>query len=300
LGRLLFGRATIKEEMMLEIRKIAVVGAGVMGRGIAQVAAQAGYEVAMSDIEGEVIQQALDYIKRGLGKLEEKEELSSKEVDKALARLTGTTDFAKAVSDADLVIEVVPEKMELKQSVFRKLDGACKEHTVMVTGTSSLSVTTIASATKRPDKVVGMGFSNPVPLMPGVQIVRGFYTSDETLAIARELARRMGKESIEAKDFPGFVLNRLLLLLVNEAFYVLWEGIATAEDIDKGAKIAWRHPMGIFELADLIGLDTLLSILENLHKEIGEKYRPCPLLKQYVAAGNLGRKSGRGVYVYTK
>lgn len=281
------------------IKKISVLGAGIMGSGIAQVAAQAGFQVVMRDLEDRFLQQGLKSIKTSLRMMKEKGKLSSEEVSKILGRIKSTVDFKEAASDSDLVIEAIPENLDLKKQIFHELDETCPEHTILATNTSSLSITAIASATKRPHKVVGMHFANPVPVMPGIELIKGRDTSEETLEIAKEVINKMGKQFFVAADFPGFLGNRLLMLFINEAFNLAWQGIGSPEDIDKGCKLSFRHPMGPLELADLIGLDTVLAILDYLHKEISERYRPSPLLRQMVAAGHYGRKTGRGVYGYS-
>jgi 3-hydroxybutyryl-CoA dehydrogenase len=284
---------------MIESKKVVVLGAGTMGNGIVQVLAQAGFEVVMTDIEDRFLQRGFESIKKSLGKLTEKGKLTQDEATEVLARIKGTVDMKEAVKDADLVVEAVPEELDLKKNLFKQLDEICPSHTILATNTSTISITAIASATKRPEKVVGMHFANPVPLMAGVVINRGLDTSDETMETCKWVIAKIGKESMVNRDSPGFAGNRLLPLFINEAFNVVWEGIATPEDIDKDVKLAFRHPMGPFELADFIGLDQLLKGLEYMHREWGEKYRPSPLLKQFVAAGYYGRKTGRGVYKYT-
>lgn len=281
------------------IKKISVLGAGIMGSGIAQVAAQAGFQVVMRDLEDRFLQQGLKSIKTSLRMMKEKGKLSSEEVSKILGRIKSTVDFKEAASDTDLVIKAIPENLDLKKQIFHELDETCPEHTILATNTSSLSITAIASATKRPHKVVGMHFANPVPVMPGIELIKGRDTSEETLEIAKKVINKMGKQFFVAADFPGFLGNRLLMLFINEAFNLVWQGIGSPEDIDKGCKLSFRHPMGPLELADLIGLDTVLAILDYLHKEISERYRPSPLLRQMVAAGHYGRKTGRGVYGYS-
>jgi len=284
---------------MAGINKIAVLGTGIMGSGIAQVAAQGGYQVTMRDVDQKFLDRASATIQKSLGIMQEKGKLSAEQVSEILPRVKGTTDFAEAVKDADLVIEAIPEDLELKKQIFIELDKVCRPDTILGTNTSSLSITTIAAVTKRPDKVIGIHFANPVPVMLGVEIIRGRETSDGTLQAALEVCKQMGRDPFVALDFPGFGGNRLLPLFINEAFYVVWQGICTPEDLDKSCKLMLRHPMGPMELADFTGLDTILSILEYLHREMDDKYRPCPLLKQLVAAGHLGRKTGRGVYKYT-
>ncbi len=285
---------------MIEIRKVAVLGAGTMGSGIAQVSAQAGFQVAMIDLEDKLLQRGFQSIKKSLGIMKGKGKITEEQADEVLARIRGTLDLKEAVSEVDLVIEAIPENLDLKKQTFKKLDEMCPEHTILATNTSTMSITAIASATGRPDKVIGMHFASPVPAMRGVELIRGLHTSEETMEVARTVVEMMGKEYYVSKDAPGFVGNRLLPLFVNEAFNVLWEGIASAEDIDKGIRLSLRHPMGPLELADLVGLDVLLNGLEYLHRELGEKYRPSPLLKQLVAAGHYGRKTGRGVYKYSE
>jgi 3-hydroxybutyryl-CoA dehydrogenase len=285
---------------MAKVEKICVIGAGLMGHGIVQVAAQAGYWVMMRDIEEEFLKRGLDSINNSLRLMKEKGKISAEEINNILARIKTTLSLEEAAKNSDLVIEAVPENMDLKKRLFEDLDRMCPPHTVLATNTSSLSVTAIASTTKRPDKIIGMHFASPVQVMMGVEIIKGRDTSEETLQIIKEVSKKMGKDFFIASDFPGFAANRLLPLFINEAFYLLWQSISSAEDIDKSCRMNLRHPMGPLELADFIGLDTILSILEYLHREIDDKYRPCPLLKQFVQAGHLGRKTGKGVYDYSK
>lgn len=284
---------------MIEIKRIAVLGSGTMGNGIAQVYAQAGFPVAMTDTEDKFVQRGFETIKKSLGIMVKKRKITEEQADEVVnVRIKGTTDMKAAVTDADLVIEAIPEELVLKQSVFKELDEKCMPHTVLATNTSTISITAIASVTRRPQKVIGLHFAAPVPVMKGVEIVRGFDTSDETLEIAKKMVYAIGKEFYVGKDGPGFVGNRIFPMFLNEAFNLLWEEIATPEDIDKMATLSLGHPMGPLTLADMIGLDQLLKGLEYLHKELGEKYRPSPMLKKLVAAGYYGRKTGRGVYKY--
>ncbi len=283
---------------MTQIKRVAVVGAGIMGSGIAQVSAQAGFQVFVTDLEDKFLQRALESIRTSLARMKGKGKITEAEADRILERIKLTLDLNEAVSNSDLVIEAVPEDLNLKQRIFRQLDDVCLPHTILATNTSTISITAIASATRRPEKVLGMHFANPVPIMKGVELIKGLDTSEETMEIAKKVVEVMGKGYYVCKDAPGFIGNRTFPLFLNEAFNVLWEGIASAEDIDKGAKLSFNHPMGPLELADLIGLDQLLKGLEYLHKELGEKYRPSPLLKKLVAAGYYGRKAGRGVYEY--
>lgn len=283
----------------MEIKKVAVLGAGTMGNGIAQVCAQAGWNVALMDLDDKFLKRGFDSINISLGKMKEKGKISEEEAKKVVARIKGTTDLKEAATDADVVIEAVAEDPDVKRKIFKQLDEICPKHAILATNTSTISITLIAAATKRPEQVVGWHFANPVPLMAGVIINRGLDTSDETMEFSKAAIKKMGKEYMVNRDSPGFAGNRILPLFINEAFNVVWEGIATPEDVDKDVKLAFRHPMGPFELVDYIGLDQFLKGQEYLYKEWGEKYRPSPLLKQYVAAGYYGRKTGRGVYKYT-
>lgn len=280
------------------VKNIGVIGGGVMGRGIAYVAAVSGYNVVLQDISAEALEKARHYIESELAKSVEKGYIKQQQKDTAIKNLAYSTDLAAAARNADLVIEAVLELMDVKIDVFKKLDQHAPPHAVLATNTSTMSPTEIAAQTSRPDKCVAMHFFNPPHKMKLIEIVRGLDTSDETVAIAKEVAKQMNKESVEVNEYPGFVTSRMNCLIGNEAMYMLMEGVASAEDIDKAIKLGLNHPMGPLELADLVGLDTRLRNMEYLHKTLGEKYRPCPLLVKYVKAGRLGRKSGEGFYNY--
>ena len=283
---------------MAEIKTVAVIGAGTMGRGIAHVAALGGYRTLLEDVLPAALRKAQDEIRGNLDKAVELKKVSAEEAMAALGRLDYASSPEEAAREADLVIEAVPEEMESKIEIFTLLDKVCRPGTILASNTSSLSVTEIASVTYRPTRCVGMHFFNPVHKMRLLEIVRALETDDETLAAAAEVGQRMGKEVIVIRESPGFITSRINAMIGNEAFYMLQENIASAADIDKALKLGLNHPMGPFELVDLVGLDTRLHILEYLHRTLGEKYRPAPLLVQYVKAGRLGRKSGRGVYEY--
>jgi 3-hydroxybutyryl-CoA dehydrogenase len=281
-----------------EIRTIAVIGAGIMGRGIAHVAALGGYRTVLEDLLPAALRKAEGEIRANLDKAVELKKVSADDAHAALGRLEYAGSVEEAARKANLVIEAVPEEMESKIEIFTLLDKICRPGTILASNTSSLSVTEIASVTYRPRKCLGMHFFNPVHKMKLLEIVRALETDDETIAAAVEVARKMGKEPVVIKESPGFITSRINAMIGNEAFYMLQEGIASAADIDKALKLGLNHPMGPFELVDLVGLDTRLHILEYLHKTLGEKYRPAPLLVQYVKGGRLGKKSGRGVYEY--
>ena len=280
------------------MKTIMVIGAGQMGGGIAQTAAQAGYSVILNDIKEEFVTRGFGIIEKNLNRSVEKGKLEAGEKEAILGRITKSTSLQDAAS-ADLVIEAAVENMAIKSQIFSQLDVICPEHTILSTNTSSLPITEIGAFTKRPDRVIGMHFFNPVPVMKLVEVIRGLATSDEVYKTIEELSVKMGKTPVEVNDNPGFVVNRVLIPMINEAIYTLADGIATTpEAIDNAMKLGCNHPMGPLALGDLIGLDTVLAIMEVLHEGLGDKYRPCPLLRKYVKAGWLGRKSGRGFYQY--
>jgi 3-hydroxybutyryl-CoA dehydrogenase len=281
-----------------EVRTVAVIGAGIMGRGIAHAAALGGYRTILEDLLPNTLRKAESEIRANLDKAVELGKVDASDADAAFSRLEYAGSVDEAAREADLVIEAVPEEMESKIEIFTMLDKICRPTTILASNTSSLSVTEIASVTYRAKKCVGMHFFNPVHKMKLLEVVRALETDDDTLAAAVEVGKRMRKEVVVIRESPGFITSRINAMIGNEAFYMLEEGIASAEDIDKALKLGLNHPMGPFELVDLVGLDTRLHILEYMHKTLGEKFRPCPLLIQYVKAGRLGRKSGRGVFEY--
>ncbi len=283
---------------MAEVRTIAVIGAGIMGRGIAHAAALGGYRTILEDILPTTLRKAETEIRANLDKAVELGKVTPEQAAQASQRLEYASSVEQAAREADLVIEAVPEEMESKLEIFTLLDKLCRPTTIIASNTSSLSITEISSVTYRAPKCVGMHFFNPVHKMKLLEIVRALETDDETLAAAAEVGRRMGKEVVVIREAPGFITSRINALIGNEAFYMLQEGVASPQDIDKAIKLGLNHPMGPFEMVDLVGLDTRLHILEYLHKTLGEKFRPAPLMVQYVKAGRLGRKSGRGVYDY--
>lgn len=283
---------------MSGIQKVGVLGSGQMGGGIAQVAAQAGFDVYLADVNQAAAEKGKAKIAAQLKKAVEKGKMTEAESASILERIRAV-DGIPGLSQADLVVEAVSENPDLKFKIFRELDSACAPHAILASNTSSISITRIAAQTKRPEKVAGMHFMNPVPVMKLVEGIRGLQTSDETFAVVRAASEKMGKTFVAVKDIPGFAVNRVLMPMINEAVQALYEGIATAEDLDSAMKLGTNQPMGPLTLADFIGLDTCLAIMEVLHEGLGDsKYRPSPLLKQYVAAGWLGRKSGRGFYRY--
>ena len=280
------------------IKVIGVVGAGTMGNGIAQVFAQAGFEVCLVDVAGPILERAKATIEKSLDRFIQKGSLTPRDRDLTLARLTTSTALDR-LAGADYIVEAVIEHTEAKRTLLAKLDALSRPDVILASNTSSISITVLGAATKRPDKVLGMHFMNPVPIMSLVELIRGQATSDESMQVAADLCRRLGKTGVEAADYPGFIANRILLPMLNEAFYAVMEGVGTPEAIDTVMKGAMHHPMGPLTLADFIGLDVCLAILNVLHEGLGDpKYRPCPLLRRMVAAGQLGRKSGRGFYVY--
>jgi 3-hydroxybutyryl-CoA dehydrogenase len=282
----------------MEIKHIAVIGAGTMGHGIAQVCATYGYRVTLIDIVPEQLERAMGAIRKSLEKLHAKGRLTDEQREAALTNIAVTTDL-EAAAEADFVVEAVVERREVKRQIFARLDELTRPEVILASNTSSISITELGAATGRPERVVGMHFMNPVPLMRLVEVIRGLATSDETAAAVVALAEKLGKTPVEAQDYPGFISNRILCPMINEAIYALMEGVGTAEAIDTVMKLGMNHPMGPLELADLIGLDVILSIMEVLHEGLGDdKYRPCPLLRRMVAAGHLGRKTGRGFYSY--
>ena len=283
---------------MGSVKSIAVIGAGIMGRGIAHVAALGGYRTILEDIVPASLRKAETEIRANLEKGVELGKLDKSDADAAFSRIQFAGTVEDAAREGDFVIEAVPEEMDSKIEIFTLLDKICRPDTILASNTSSLSITEIASVTYRPRKCLGMHFFNPVHKMKLLEIVRALETDDETLTAAAAVGRRMGKEVVVIKESPGFITSRINAMIGNEAFYMLQEGIASAADIDKALKLGLNHPMGPFELVDLVGLDTRLHILEYLHKSLGEKFRPAPLLVQHVKAGRLGRKSGRGVFEY--
>ncbi|MFF2753390.1 3-hydroxybutyryl-CoA dehydrogenase [Psychrobacillus sp. NPDC058041] len=282
----------------MTIQKVMVIGAGQMGSGIAQVCAQAGFEVKLNDREQQFYDRGIQTITKNLSRNVEKGRMTEDEKQAVLNNITKSLSIEDA-KDVDLVIEAAVENMDIKQSIFKQLDEITPKHTILATNTSSLPITEIAAVTKRPEKVIGMHFMNPVPVMKLVEIIRGLATSDEVYTAIEEMTKKLSKTPVEVNDFPGFVSNRILMPMINEAIYTLYEGVASKEAIDDVMKMGMNHPMGPLQLADFIGLDTCLYIMEILHEGFGDsKYRPCPLLRKYVKAGWLGKKSGRGFYSY--
>jgi 3-hydroxybutyryl-CoA dehydrogenase len=282
----------------MEIRRVGVIGAGTMGNGIAQVFAQSGFEVTLVDAAAPALERARATIDKSLAKFVEKGKLAAGERDAALGRLSSSTTLDE-VAGVDYVIEAIFEDATAKRELFQRLDALTRPDVILTSNTSSISITTIGASTKRPDKVLGMHFMNPVPLMTLVELIRGQATSGDSMHVARELCGRLGKTGVEAADYPGFIANRILMPMINEAIFALMEGVGTPEAIDTVMKLGMNHPMGPLTLADFIGLDVCLAIMNVLHEGLGDpKYRPCPLLRRMVAAGHLGRKSGRGFFTY--
>ncbi len=284
----------------MAIKKVCVLGAGLMGNGITQVCAQAGYQVAMRDIEQRFVDGGMNTIRKNLAREVEKGKRTQADMDALLARIKPTVDLKEAATDADVIVEVIIELLEVKKKVFQELETIVKPECLFFSNTSGVSITAMAAVTQRPEKFIGTHFFNPVPVMKLLEIIKGYETSEQTLQAALEWGKSLGKETIVVNEAPAFAVNRILCPMLNEAFVVLGEGIASARDIDTGMVLGCNHPIGPLALSDLVGLDTLLHVQENLHRELGDKYRPAPMLVKLVRAGRFGRKSGKGVFDYTK
>jgi len=285
------------EEIEMAIRKVCVIGSGTMGSGIAQVSAQAGYETTMIDVKQEFLDRGLGIIKTSLGRFVQKEKISQEEMNETLAKLHTSIDMKNAAKDADYVIEAVFERAEVKLPIFGQLEDICPQETILASNTSGIPVSLLASATRRPKKVIGIHFMNPVPLMKGVEIVKTLLTSEETLKLSLDFVKSLGKETVVVKDSPGFVTNRIITLVMNEAAKLLEENLASIEDIDKIEKLSHNWPMGPFELADLVGIDVIVDLLEGIYQQTGwERYKPAPILKRMVEIGYTGKKVGKGFY----
>jgi 3-hydroxybutyryl-CoA dehydrogenase len=285
-------------QRIMNIENVTVVGAGIMGRGIAHVCALGGFKVKLNDVSEALLQNSVNIISANMQKGVDRKKMTPEQKAEAEANLSVTTSLSKAVENADLVIEAVPEDLQLKQKIFKSIEDSCPPHTILATNTSSMSVTEICAVISEPGRTIGLHFFNPVHIMKLVEIICGLETSEETLVACEAACQRMGKETVRINEFPGFVTTRINAMIGNEAFTMLQEGLGSPEDIDKAIKLGLNHPMGPFEMVDLVGLDTRLKIMEYLHQTLGEKYRPAPLLSKYVKAGRLGRKVGRGVYEY--